>query len=152
MKHAQDTPATNQSNITKNPTIAQKNTLRVYIGRCFACGADNQIRTGDLILTKDALYRLSYISADNGIIIAEGVRFGKPFFALFCKKVLRGMPCKMCMARRAADAICTKQMFAFLSLEKRLKKRRKRGILFALLREMDMGGASPERKGTSVWT
>ncbi len=24
--------------------------------------ADNQIRTGDLILTKDALYRLSYIS------------------------------------------------------------------------------------------
>ena len=27
------------------------------------CGADDQIRTGDLILTKDALYRLSYISA-----------------------------------------------------------------------------------------
>ena len=26
-------------------------------------GADDQIRTGDLILTKDALYRLSYISA-----------------------------------------------------------------------------------------
>ena len=26
-------------------------------------GADSQIRTGDLILTKDALYRLSYISA-----------------------------------------------------------------------------------------
>ena len=25
--------------------------------------ADDQIRTGDLILTKDALYRLSYISA-----------------------------------------------------------------------------------------
>ena len=25
-------------------------------------GADSQIRTGDLILTKDALYRLSYIS------------------------------------------------------------------------------------------
>ena len=25
-------------------------------------GADTQIRTGDLILTKDALYRLSYIS------------------------------------------------------------------------------------------
>ena len=25
-------------------------------------GADDQIRTGDLILTKDALYRLSYIS------------------------------------------------------------------------------------------
>ena len=28
-----------------------------------SCGADDQIRTGDLILTKDALYRLSYISA-----------------------------------------------------------------------------------------
>ena len=26
-------------------------------------GADGRIRTGDLILTKDALYRLSYISA-----------------------------------------------------------------------------------------
>ena len=33
-------------------------------------GADTQIRTGDLILTKDALYRLSYISGDNGNIIA----------------------------------------------------------------------------------
>ena len=28
-------------------------------------GADDQIRTGDLILTKDALYRLSYISLSN---------------------------------------------------------------------------------------
>ena len=28
-----------------------------------AYGADDRIRTGDLILTKDALYRLSYISA-----------------------------------------------------------------------------------------
>ena len=28
----------------------------------FFLGADNQIRTGDLILTKDALYLLSYIS------------------------------------------------------------------------------------------
>ena len=31
------------------------------IARC--CGADGRIRTGDLILTKDALYLLSYISA-----------------------------------------------------------------------------------------
>ncbi len=29
----------------------------------WSCGADGRIRTGDLILTKDALYRLSYISA-----------------------------------------------------------------------------------------
>ena len=28
-------------------------------------GADGRIRTGDLILTKDALYRLSYISIVN---------------------------------------------------------------------------------------
>ena len=28
-------------------------------------GADGRIRTGDLILTKDALYRLSYISIGN---------------------------------------------------------------------------------------
>ena len=36
-------------------------------------GADSQIRTGDLILTKDALYRLSYISTlscDNGRILS----------------------------------------------------------------------------------
>ncbi len=32
---------------------------------CKAYGADNQIRTGDLILTKDALYLLSYISVGN---------------------------------------------------------------------------------------
>ena len=30
---------------------------------CRFSGADGRIRTGDLILTKDALYRLSYISA-----------------------------------------------------------------------------------------
>ena len=29
---------------------------------CKSCGADTRIRTGDLILTKDALYLLSYIS------------------------------------------------------------------------------------------
>ena len=37
-------------------------------------GADSQIRTGDLILTKDALYRLSYISMlsfDNGQILSQ---------------------------------------------------------------------------------
>ncbi len=30
-------------------------------------GADDRIRTGDLILTKDALYRLSYISTRDDI-------------------------------------------------------------------------------------
>ncbi len=40
-------------------------------------GADGRIRTGDLILTKDALYLLSYISAvrfasNAGVIILQG--------------------------------------------------------------------------------
>ena len=44
------------------------------IARCY--GADGRIRTGDLILTKDALYLLSYISAvqilsDARIIIQQ---------------------------------------------------------------------------------
>ncbi len=33
--------------------------------RGFSFGADNRSRTGDLILTKDALYLLSYISKDG---------------------------------------------------------------------------------------
>ena len=40
-------------------------------------GADTQIRTGDLILTKDALYRLSYISEN---------RSTKDIIAYFAKK------------------------------------------------------------------
>ncbi len=44
------------------PAGAKKTAPAVFLqGR--SSGADNQIRTGDLILTKDALYRLSYISA-----------------------------------------------------------------------------------------
>ncbi len=41
---------------------------------CKAYGADTRIRTGDLILTKDALYLLSYISIlpfDNGNTIPQ---------------------------------------------------------------------------------
>ena len=44
------------------------------------CGADSQIRTGDLILTKDALYLLSYISmprTGNDDIIHNLPCFGK---------------------------------------------------------------------------
>ena len=40
---------------TKKPRAHCNNVLQVH-------GADSRIRTGDLILTKDALYRLSYIS------------------------------------------------------------------------------------------
>ena len=46
-------------------------------------GADSQIRTGDLILTKDALYRLSYISMlsfDNERIISQQKHYCKAFF------------------------------------------------------------------------
>ena len=31
------------------------------------CGADNRIRTGDLVLTKDVLYLLSHISNYTGV-------------------------------------------------------------------------------------
>ena len=39
----------------------RKNLETIMVSRLF-CGAADQIRTGDLILTKDALYRLSYSS------------------------------------------------------------------------------------------
>ena len=38
-----------------------------------------RIELVNLILTKDALYRLSYISAATKGIIAEDFEFGKPF-------------------------------------------------------------------------
>ena len=46
-------------------------------------GADGRIRTGDLILTKDALYLLSYISAlsfDNSGILSQRDIKCKHFF------------------------------------------------------------------------
>ena len=52
-------------------------------------GAASQIRTGDLILTKDALYRLSYSSgfcmspAGNSDIILRSALFVKHFFEIF---------------------------------------------------------------------
>ena len=39
----------------------RKNLETIMVSR-FSCGAAGQIRTADLILTKDALYRLSYSS------------------------------------------------------------------------------------------
>ena len=44
------------------PADKQKNTPKFYNFEVLAFGAAIQIRTGDLILTKDALYQLSYIS------------------------------------------------------------------------------------------
>ena len=40
-------------------------------------GADSQIRTGDLILTKDALYRLSYISEPISQTAEAALRNGR---------------------------------------------------------------------------
>ena len=40
----------------------------------FESGADTQNRTGDLILTKDALYRLSYISISSNFGAGSGNR------------------------------------------------------------------------------
>ena len=46
------------------PSILQKSPQnnKKDLQVCKSCGADTRIRTGDLILTKDALYLLSYIS------------------------------------------------------------------------------------------
>ena len=44
--------------------------LKCFHSRALA-GADDGNRTHDLILTKDVLYRLSYISADNVHIIID---------------------------------------------------------------------------------
>ena len=48
----------------------------------FFAGADNRIRTGDLILTKDVLYLLSHIS-ECFIIIAKEYRFVNWFFDFY---------------------------------------------------------------------
>ena len=54
------------------------------IGSAFGFGAATQIRTGDLILTKDVLYQLSHssITAYSIITDAEGIvkRFSKLFY------------------------------------------------------------------------
>ena len=48
-------------------------------GGLFVCGAATQIRTGDLVLTKDALYQLSHSSIDY-VIIATLFRFVNNYF------------------------------------------------------------------------
>ena len=51
----------NSAHRQPSPLHLTKNRKNRHFWRFFQ--ADDQIRTGDLILTKDALYRLSYISA-----------------------------------------------------------------------------------------
>ena len=64
----------------------RKPPLRVTSQRRFA-GADDRIRTGDLILTKDALYRLSYISTPSSLdarfIILHPASKSKGFLKFF---------------------------------------------------------------------
>ena len=51
---------------------------------CKTLRADNQIRTGDLILTKDALYLLSYISIYSAT--SSGNKDMLPHFYELCKR------------------------------------------------------------------
>ena len=44
------------------PTISRKQKTAALLGDGFVYGADNRIRTDDLVITNDVLYRLSYIS------------------------------------------------------------------------------------------
>ena len=53
-------PRTNANINTLKPNLSKQSKNPVIID--WVNGADDQIRTGDLILTKDALYLLSYIS------------------------------------------------------------------------------------------
>ena len=56
--------------------LTKEKTRNPLIQRAPGDGADSQIRTGDLILTKDALYRLSYISMlsfDNVRILSQRI-------------------------------------------------------------------------------
>ena len=57
--------------------------------RAFNCGAVNQIRTGDLVLTKDALYLLSYISVATKCILAWFERICNPFCPFSQKRFLK---------------------------------------------------------------
>ena len=65
----------------------QANTKEKDLHFCKSFGADDQIRTGDLILTKDALYRLSYISTPSSLdarfIILHPASKCKGFFKFF---------------------------------------------------------------------
>ena len=58
-------------------------------------GAASQIRTGDLILTKDALYRLSYSSifvfpvSQTALTLYYGLRHLSSIFSIFLEKACR---------------------------------------------------------------
>ena len=60
-----------------------KTATRLGGGLCF--GAANRIRTDDLVITNDVLYRLSYSSrfSGNGVIIAKETRLVKGFLKYF---------------------------------------------------------------------
>ena len=72
-----DFSAVAQKTAENEPKKRHKKTPRPIETTCLrVVGADSQIRTGDLILTKDALYRLSYISMlsfDNVGILSQRI-------------------------------------------------------------------------------
>ena len=63
----------------KKPYNTYKNTPAFFTQRCFHLELMTRIELVNLILTKDALYRLSYISAATKCILTDSVRFCKPF-------------------------------------------------------------------------
>ena len=74
-------------------------------------GADGRIRTGDLILTKDALYRLSYISVssfDNSDILPQANEKSKPVFqkkyrfGIYSPKIKNSAICIPCTGKGMA--------------------------------------------------
>ena len=66
----------------KKPKNTYKNTPAFFTQRCFHLELMTRIELVNLILTKDALYRLSYISAATKRIIAEDLEFDKPLFSI----------------------------------------------------------------------
>ena len=63
----------------QKPKNTYKNTPAFFTQRCFHLELMTRIELVNLILTKNALYRLSYMSAATKRIIAEDFGFDKPF-------------------------------------------------------------------------
>ena len=61
----------------------QKRNTPAFFTEVFQLELMTRIELVNLILTKDALYRLSYISAATKCILADSVRFCKPFCQIF---------------------------------------------------------------------
>ena len=67
----------------KKSAITQKRNTPAFFTEVFQLELMTRIELVNLILTKDALYRLSYISAATKCILTDLVRFCKPFCQIF---------------------------------------------------------------------